>query len=447
MLPLSLGHRPGDAFARNSNATVSLAEWLGDVHALAVKLPAVGHVLNLCESSYAFSVAFAAALVRRQTNLLPASRTPDLLARLAARYPDCVAVVDHEDAQQAFPAVIANWPASPRTTPIEQVPMIPAQHVAALAFTSGSTGDPMPHAKTWGSLVRGARSEAKALCMTRIERATLVGTVPQQHMYGLESTLMLAWQNGHAVYGARPFYPADIADALARVPGPRILVTTPLHLRALIDSDTDLPELALLVCATAPLDTDLARGVEARYGVTVREIYGCTETGQIAARRTVDGPEWTLMEGIGLTCERDLFYARGGHVETSVPLADDLALRDDGRFELLGRKADVINIAGKRSSLAHLTAHLLAVPGVVDAAVLMPPEREGGTARVMAVVVAPSVSVTAILDALRERIDAVFLPRPLYRVDKLPRNATGKLPRESLLSLAAELERGQNAPS
>jgi len=37
---------------------------------------------------------------------------------------------------------------------------------------------------------------------------------------------------------------------------------------------------------------------------------------------------------------------------------------------------------------------------------------------------------------LRARIDAVFLPRPLFFVDTLPRNATGKLPRETLLRLA-----------
>ncbi len=66
----------------------------------------------------------------------------------------------------------------------------------------------------------------------------------------------------------------------------------------------------------------------------------------------------------------------------------------------------------------------------------MPDEAsEDGIARLAAVVVAPGLSRSALLDALRGRIDAVFLPRPLVFVDALPRAATGKLPREALLSL------------
>ena len=58
-----------------------------------------------------------------------------------------------------------------------------------------------------------------------------------------------------------------------------------------------------------------------------------------------------------------------------------------------------------------------------------------------AFVVAPDLSREEILRALRERIDPVFLPRPLHRVAALPRNATGKLPYEALLQLARDLKR------
>jgi acyl-coenzyme A synthetase/AMP-(fatty) acid ligase len=60
-------------------------------------------------------------------------------------------------------------------------------------------------------------------------------------------------------------------------------------------------------------------------------------------------------------------------------------------------------------------------------------------ARLMAFVVAPDLRPDAILDALRARIDPVFLPRPLLFVDELPRNALGKLPREILLRLAGRV--------
>ena len=56
--------------------------------------------------------------------------------------------------------------------------------------------------------------------------------------------------------------------------------------------------------------------------------------------------------------------------------------------------------------------------------------------RLMAFVVAPGLDGAAILAALRRRIDPAFLPRPMRFVDELPRNATGKLPREALDDLA-----------
>jgi acyl-coenzyme A synthetase/AMP-(fatty) acid ligase len=94
----------------------------------------------------------------------------------------------------------------------------------------------------------------------------------------------------------------------------------------------------------------------------------------------------------------------------------------------------MIKVAGKRTSLQEITRHLLAVPGVVDAAVFVPEQ----DARPVALVVAPTVSASGILTQLSERMEAVFLPRPLLRVERLPRNDVGKLPREALLAVWAE---------
>ena len=58
-----------------------------------------------------------------------------------------------------------------------------------------------------------------------------------------------------------------------------------------------------------------------------------------------------------------------------------------------------------------------------------------GVERLGAVVVAPGLSVAQITELLRQRIDPVFLPRPLLIVDRLPRNATGKLPQQALQDL------------
>jgi acyl-coenzyme A synthetase/AMP-(fatty) acid ligase len=66
----------------------------------------------------------------------------------------------------------------------------------------------------------------------------------------------------------------------------------------------------------------------------------------------------------------------------------------------------------------------------------MPDDAGDGVTRLTAFVVAPGVAREGLLAALRSRVDEVFLPRPLYFVDALPRNATGKLPREILLQYA-----------
>jgi acyl-coenzyme A synthetase/AMP-(fatty) acid ligase len=74
----------------------------------------------------------------------------------------------------------------------------------------------------------------------------------------------------------------------------------------------------------------------------------------------------------------------------------------------------------------------------------MPDEEEvdgGGVTRLMAFVVAPGMNAATLLAALRERIDSIFLPRPLVLLDSLPRNSTGKLPRETLQALAQEQQR------
>ncbi len=115
-------------------------------------------------------------------------------------------------------------------------------------------------------------------------------------------------------------------------------------------------------------------------------------------------------------------------------------MRGRGRFLLHGRTADLVNIAGKRTSLAHLNYHLNSIEGVRDGAFVVPEQESEAVTRLAAYVVAPGLSSEALMNALRQRIDAAFLPRPLCIVEALPRSATGKLPRQSLNQIAAGLE-------
>ena len=96
----------------------------------------------------------------------------------------------------------------------------------------------------------------------------------------------------------------------------------------------------------------------------------------------------------------------------------------------------MVNIAGKRTSLGYLNHQLNGIEGVRDGVFFMPDENGDVVTRLTTFVVAPGLTRDVLLGALRSRVDAVFLPRPLYFVDALPRNATGKLPREALLRYA-----------
>jgi acyl-coenzyme A synthetase/AMP-(fatty) acid ligase len=94
----------------------------------------------------------------------------------------------------------------------------------------------------------------------------------------------------------------------------------------------------------------------------------------------------------------------------------------------------MIEVAGKRASLSDLTRRLLAIEGVLEAAVFQPDADSVGTIRrVAALVVAPTLTARQVLDRLSAGVDSAFLPRPLLIVDRLPRNELGKLPRENLL--------------
>ncbi len=388
-------------------------------------------------------MGLAACVLARKACLLPPTRTPEVIRQLAAFAPDVSCLTDEDDCDIALPQVL--FPQQPTAGAGTaggswRVPEIDADQLAAYVFTSGSTGVPVPYPKTWGKLVRCVRDGAARLGFADGRRHTVLATVPAQHMYGFESSVLLALQSGGALCAERPFYPADVCSALAALPRPRTLVSTPIHLRALLASQAELPPVDLIVSATAPLPRELAAETEQRFQAPLLEIYGSTESGQLATRRTARDEEWQLWPGVCLTLEEGRAWARGGHLEQPTPMCDELEPIDAERFLLGDRLADLVNIAGKRSSLSYLTHQLTSIEGVEDGVFFFPEEphpSQAGVARVAAAVVAPGLDAARLTEALRRRIDPVFLPRPLLVVERLPRNSTGKLPREALRSLAA----------
>ncbi len=425
-----LTDRAADAVLfRMPHRAVSAGEFVADAAAVAARLPRADMVANLCQDRYRFAVLFAACVLSGRTCLLTGDQSERGLARLRERFPGLEFRDDSAAQPSGAPAAPASWPP----------PALPASRLAAIVLTSGSTGEPNAVPKLWGELVARSRAIAQGFGLATQGAPEVIGTTPPHHMYGFETTVLLPLHSRTASWCGPVFYPADLRRALARVPGGRILVTTPVHLRVLLESEPPLerpPEQ--VISATAPLDVSLAAHAETQWGARVLEIFGATEVGSVATRRTVSDESWTLLPGLSLLPPDEAPRIEAPHAPAT-PLADTIERAPDGRsFRLLGRSNDLVKLGGRRASLAGLTRALLGLEGVTDGIFLAPDdlaERPG--ARLIAFAVAPGCSAAVLLDALRREIDPLFMPRRLMLCEALPRNQAGKLPRQALLDLLA----------
>ncbi len=458
--------------AWHAGQPLSAAALLAAAAQVATRLPAQGDAINLCQDRFLFSVGLLAAQLRQRTCLLPPNALPATLGLLQAADEAPLFALSDDAAllpqlrEQGLHTVFLEHAAAGQAAvhaaavaPILDAEFVSTSERAAFSLlTSGSTAVPTAHPKSWATArlitQAGVHSLAEHLGWRDLAGLNIVATVPSQHSYGIESAVLLALLGGAAFDCARPFYPADVAAALARLPRPRALVTTPFHLKAVVQAGLALPQVDLILSATAPLSPQLAQQAEAAFGAPLIEIYGCTEAGQVATRRTTRTELWRTMGALRLHADpavpADRAVVSGGHVSVPTPLADLIELQDERHFRLLGRANDLIHVAGKRSSLGHLNYHLNRIQGVLDGAFWQPDEAPDSVARLVAFVVAPGLPAQHIVQALRPLLDAAFLPRRVVPVAALPREATGKLTaaalREFALRTLAQAAGPQGAP-
>jgi len=442
-LPFLRPGRPEDVIAWRAGRPVTRRDFRRDLAALAARLPDRPYVLNHCEDRYQFLVGLAAALTRGQVSLFPSNRAPEVLAQLKRDYPGVYCLTDQRSPEEAAVMEVCAYDTSGTFSEAPD-PAFAAEQLVAIAFTSGSTGVPKRYPKHWGGFVHEARIAGERLGLAAAG-GQLLATVPAQHMYGFVYSVILPAQWGYVMSAERPFYPEDIRRALVALPGPAILVTTPVHIRACVLDGAPLSPLDFILSSTAPLDAALAAQAEALYGTRVQEFYGSTETGAIASRRQAETTVWRTFDGIRVAAVEDGFRVEAPYLPEPMVLTDCADVRSEREFVLHGRSADLIKIAGKRSALGDLNHQLLAIEGVLDGTFFLPDAGSGREPRLTAFVVAPGCRREDILRSLRSRIDPVFLPRPLRLVDSLPRNATGKLPRGRLLQLLQETEEKEAA--
>ena len=430
--------RLSEIIAHGPSGEIRVEQFLACAVALSRQLPDRRYVINLATDRYTFLLGFCAAIIAGQCTLMPPNRQRQTLLALADEYAACytfgeegLSNVEHFDGTIDMPTSDA----ADLT-----IPEIAADHLCAIVFTSGSTGAPTPNRKYWETLRVGTQSNIDLLMQNIVGRLNLLATVPPQHMWGLETSILLPLFFDVAVSHHTPFFPADIADTLESLPEPRALVSSPVHLNAFLSADVDQLKIDRIYSATAPMSVELAQELERRFDAQVIEVFGCSESGIIARRSTTSEVPWQLSKIFRVDVSDDRVLIRAPHLSENVILHDLIELIGDGRFRWLGRHQDMVNIAGKRGSLIDLNHRLNAIPGVIDGVIFMPDEN---SKRLAALVVAPALEPSDILEKLRPGIEPVFLPRPVYMVPMLPRQETGKLARKIVLELFAKTQRSR----
>jgi acyl-coenzyme A synthetase/AMP-(fatty) acid ligase len=387
-------------------------------------------------------VAFCASIVRGQINLLPPNKKSLTLLSLSATYKDCYLVHD-----AAAPLELPQLPQLDLAklvlsggSKFNAIPDIPLDQLAAISFTSGSTGDSQPNLKCWRVIVESSRNNANyMLAEYRNQLVFQLATVPPQHMWGVETSVLLPLSEPVCVADCKPLFPIDIAEALAELPQPRMMVSTPVHLRALCSTQLAFPPLDLILCATSPLDQRIAKLAEARFFAELREVYGCSEIGSMAIRRTSMDPAWTLFSGIDVDVQETVATAATSYLPNKVVLQDRLTMLDSGQFQLSGRASDMVDVAGKRGSLFEINKILMDFPGIIDGIVFLP-DSEHAICRLAGMVVLNSNDgIDQLKSYLRQHLDDAFIPRPLLKIKKLPREENGKLPLTRLKAFYREV--------
>jgi len=275
---------------------------------------------------------------------MPSNRQQQTVQQVADDYADCYLLGEISiDGLERFDA---DFDSLATTASAVDVPEIPLHQLCAILFTSGSTGKPTPNRKYWKTLVAGTQGNIALLMQNQEARLNLLATVPPQHMWGFETSILLPLFANIAVSHVTPFFPQDIAEALMSLPEPRALVSSPIHADALLSADVEKVRVHRIYSATAPMSVELARQLEQHFDAQVVEVFGCSEAGTMARRNTASESLWQLSDTFSLEVGEDRTLVKGSHLPEDVVLHDKLEMTGDKQFRWLGRNQDMINIAG-----------------------------------------------------------------------------------------------------
>ena len=335
--------------------------------------------------------------------------------------------------------------------PIGKRPYFAPDTVAAMLYTSGTTGRPKGAMLTRDNLASNAVALVEAWAITKDD--VLIHALPIFHVHGLFIAINAVTAAGAAML-FRPKY--DPADVIALMPRATVLMGVPTFYTRLLDCTAltrqTTASMRLFISGSAPLLAQTHRMFEARTGHAILERYGMTETGintsnpyggaRIAG--TVGPPLPGVQvrvtgesEGIGTIEVRgpNVFAGYWRNPEKTAAefredgwfITGDLGKIDgDGYVHIIGRGKDLIITGGYNVYPKEVEDEIDALPGVTESAVIGVPHDDFGEA-VVAVVVGAGLDPEAMITALRIRLAAYKLPKAVHIVDALPRNTMGKV--------------------
>jgi len=347
------------------------------------------------------------------------------------------------------------------------VPIVPAEHVVALPYSSGTTGLPKGVMLTHRNLVAFILQYLTP--RPTYESDVIVAFLPFFHIYGLMVLLNVALRSGATVVTMPRFDFEQYLSLSEKHQATVAYLAPPVALMLAKDprlENYDLSKLRTAFCAAAPLDADLARACASRLGCELGQGYGMTEAspgvsitpaGDASNPGSV-GPLLPCTEARIVDPEtgRDVGPVGRGELLVRGPqvmkgyLNDDAAtattiengwLRtgdvvtadDRGWLTVVDRIKELIKVSAYQVAPAELEAILLTHPAIADACVIgVPDERTGETPKAF-VVVAGKIDDEDILTYLAERVAPHKRIRHLERLDAIPKSPSGKILRRMLV--------------
>jgi long-chain acyl-CoA synthetase len=346
-----------------------------------------------------------------------------------------------------------------------------AQQVAALVYTSGTTGAPKAVMLTHANLLFIGANNRQLRHLTPDD--VIYGVLPLSHVYGLSSLLVAALISGAALRLVPRFAPAALARALAQegvtvMHGAPAMYTRLLEWSASSGTVLSAPQLRVAQSGGAPLTASLKAAFETIFGLVLHNGYGMTEAAPSICQTRMEAPradcsvgppipgiEVRLLgaehdpDGIGELCVRGPNvmpgYYRAPEASAEVLAADgwlrtgDLARREpDGAVFIVGRSKELIIRSGFNVYPVEIEQVLNAYPGIVHSAVV-----GRAVADNEEVVAFVEISEGAALDMealfayLRQNLSPYKIPAQVLPLEHLPAAATGKILKKELQRIAA----------